>query len=126
KPEIRRQRKEIDKRSALRFQDESISEPIRRRIDSPRGQRSDYSSSQSDHCGFKKEDQFDFAILCADRLHDSNLARALEDRHDHRIGYAEARYQQRYSPEQSQHRINNQKDSSNLIELIDDREAAES
>ena len=82
--------KEINERGALRFQDETISQTICNCVNSPGGQRTDYSTGETNHGRFKKEDEFDLSIFRADRFHDANLAGALEDGHDHRVGDTKA------------------------------------
>src|SRR6185437_8659628 len=90
----------------------------------PRNQDAHDSTEHPNHRRLDEKDQLDLAILRADRLHDADLARAFEYGHDHRVRNPKRRDQQRDSTEQSEHRIDNQKNRPYLIDLIHDRKTA--
>src|SRR5688572_28614183 len=98
---------------------------IREGIDPPGQQNAHDSTNYSNHRGFNKEDQLNLTILSTNRFHDSNLARAFENRHDHRVGDAKRSNEQRDATEQTQHGIDDQKHGADLVELIDNRKTRE-
>src|SRR5207244_438816 len=93
--------------------DRSPDDPAQRDPEQPAGQADDRS--------FDQEDTADVRVGAADRLHDADLARALQDRHHHRVDDPESGHGKRNGPDQPEDDVEQYEGAPGAAQRVVDR-----